>query len=473
MDEIAVDHHTLPEASDGGEVARARDLPCLSSATFVRKLWPAPVKPLENLGKLPGGEGSDQRTDLGAIPYVPPHAARAAEIEAAGFEAWLAGQEDGTTIGELTSRPLLDEQLRRDLLADERARWEARARDRFLLASTTSSEIARADVLRQYVYASQRVQSLGRDVAPKVKNCSRTIFPVACGCPSSRTWGAITCRQSWLCETCRKARARKIAGKVEAALDARVASEQARADAGAFGFGGWRSKIRIVLVTLTVVHSGDVRADRDRILRGWQNVRKRYHEEWGRFPSVLVWEVTPGTDGKGHVHAHVACVWPHRDWKKIRRWWISGTHDGRSEYQLKQRGIEPTSRINLSCGFRFKNQPRNTPKQEATPRSMARYLAKYISKGADSSDFSEQLTARVSACFYNQRSIVTSHRFWLPREVKCPCCGLAKTRARGLADEWLHHEPSYLPPEFDQTGPPDELLDALERGERRGVVWLS
>lgn len=477
---VAVDPSTIHETPDKGDSSRARDLPCLSSATFVRSAWPAPVKPLEDLGLLRPGEDSDQRARVTAIPYVTAAARHAADTAERGFDAWLADREgDGTEVSELVPRDLLDESLRRELLVDERARWQARSAERFRVWTTgrfddgqIADDIARAFAGRQYAYASSRVEALGRDVGPKVRACGSTVFPIACACPASRGWAQMTCRQSWLCDGCRKARARKIAGKVEVALDARVAAEQARADAGAFGFGGWRAKIRIVLVTLTVEHSGDVKADRDRILRGWQNVRKRYHDEWGRFPSVLVWEVTPGTDGKGHVHAHVACVWPHRDWKKIRRWWIAGTHDGRSEYQLKQRGIEPTSRINLSCGFRFKNQKRTTPKHEATPRSMARYLAKYISKGADSSEFSSQLTARVSAAFYNQRSIVTSHRFWLPRELKCPCCGQMKTRARGLSEEWFDRE-APPGPEFDATGPPDELLDALERGERRGVVWLS
>ncbi|HLF23149.1 MAG TPA: hypothetical protein VI565_04435, partial [Burkholderiales bacterium] len=346
------------------------------------------------------------------------------------------------------------------MLIPQREQWSARAAAQFAIANGPELDpdglpIDRAAAGRRYVYATQRVGSLGRDLSPKLRACGMTVFPIACGCPSSRAWGAMTCRQSWLCKRCRKARARKIAGKVEVALDARMAAETERAQNGAFGFGGWRSTLRIVLVTLTVRHSGDIARDRDRILRGWQNVRKRYHEEWGRFPSVLVWEVTPGDDGLGHVHAHVACVWPHRDWKKIRRWWMAGTHDGKAPTDTNA-----TARINFSCGFRFKNQPRNTKQQPTTARTMARYLAKYISKGADSSAFSSELTAMVSAAFYNQRSIVTSHRFWLPRDLKCPCCGLVKTRARGLVEEWFAHDP----PDVDwpdANGPPDELLDAL------------
>lgn len=399
-------------------------LSCLSSATFVRSSWPTPVSPYDPCGILPDDP------------------------------------------------PFLDESLRRTILIPQREHWAARAAERYLV--TTGPEldadglpIDRAAAGRQYLYASQRVASLGRDITPKLRGCGRTVFPIACGCTSSRAWGAMTCRQSWLCKACRKARARKIAGKVEVGLDARMAGETTRAQAGAFGFGGWRSTIRIVLITLTVRHTGDVARDRDRVLRGWQNVRKRYHEEWGRFPSVLVWEVTPGDDGLGHVHAHVAVVWPHRDWGKIRRWWMAGTHDGKVPTDNNA-----TSRINFSCGFRFKHQPRNTKKHPATARSMARYLAKYISKGADSSAFTAELTAMVSAAFYGQRSIVPSHGFWVPRDLKCPCCGLIKTKARGLAAEWFDREPPCVP-EYDATAPPDELLDALERGELRGFVTLS
>jgi hypothetical protein len=328
-------------------------------------------------------------------------------------------------------------------------RWQRRAADYFELRDP------------RYEYASRRVASLDRDITPKLRGCNRVVFPLACRCPSSRSWGVYTCRQTWLCSVCRKARARKIAGKVEAALEARVIAEQERARAGAFGFGGFRSDIRIVLVTLTVKHSGDVDADRTRILEGWQNVRKRYHDEWGKFPSVLVWEVTPGTDGLGHVHAHVACVWPWRDYGRIGRWWYAGTHGGRDPGTNNR-----TSRINFGSGFRTKNQPRNVPKQPTTPRSMARYLAKYLSKGADSSAFSDELTARVSAAFYNQRSIVTSHRFWLPRDLICPCCGVQKTRARGLASEWMDR-PFDLPP--DDT--PDWIIDTWDNLSDWRSTW--
>jgi len=451
--DLATDQQTLPDdageresaspphfADDGiddshaalyGLESDAGALPCLSSATFVRSQWPAPASLEDTLGLLP------------------------------------------------EPAPLLDECLRRTLLNGERERWRSRAEEKWRQVEAPRCGHANPDCTgcldcnpnapAQYDYASRRVGALGRDISPKLYGCGKTAFPIACGCSSSRAWGHYSCRQWFLCRACRVLRKRKIAGKVEVALEQRVADERARAAHGAFGYGGFRSKVQIVLVTLSVKHSGDIAGDRARISEGWRNIRKRYHEEWGRFPSVLVWEVTPGDDLLGHVHAHVACVWPWRDWKRIGRWWYSATHDGRDPG-----AGERTSRINFSMGYREKLQPRNTPKKPASPRSMARYLAKYIGKGVDSSDFDAMLTARVSACFYGQRSIVTSHRFWLPRVKECPCCGQEVRRVATEAEkrmrEWWE-EPSRVPL-WDANAPPDELLDALERGEIRGFVHL-
>jgi hypothetical protein len=124
------------------------------------------------------------------------------------------------------------------------------------------------------------------------------------------------------------------------------------------------------------------------------------HEEHGRFPYVGVWEVTRGTDGLGHVHMHVACVWQWRDWGRIREQWM--------------RACPESQRITFVAGRR--------DGKPSTPSSVAKYLGKYLSKGADASSYGPYLRAEVSAAFYNQRTVISSSHFFRRFEKCCRKC---------------------------------------------------
>lgn len=161
----------------------------------------------------------------------------------------------------------------------------------------------------------------------------------------------------------------------------------------------------IVLLTMTQQHSGNLTADQEALSEGWRGLYKRMHADYGACPFVGVWEVTPGKDGLGHVHLHVAAVWRYRDWSRVREQWLSAC---------------PTSRYITFVRERKDGKP-------STPASVANYLGKYLSKGADLSSFHPRLRAEVSAAFYNKHSVMTSSRFWkrLPK-----CCAKCQERYR-------------------------------------------
>lgn len=158
---------------------------------------------------------------------------------------------------------------------------------------------------------------------------------------------------------------------------------------------------RIVLITLTLAHSGDVECDRRELAEGWRKFYKSLHRRgWGRFPYVGVWEVTPGVDGLGHIHAHIAALWPWRDWSICRSLWLAACP--RSE------------RITFVAGRRDGHA--------STPKSCANYLGKYMSKGVDGVDFTRELRTRVVVGTYNTRWVFTSRRFWILFVPLCQGC---------------------------------------------------
>jgi hypothetical protein len=154
---------------------------------------------------------------------------------------------------------------------------------------------------------------------------------------------------------------------------------------------------QLLLLTFTTGHTGDLSADQAAIAEGWRGLYKRMHDDYGSFPYVGVWEVTPGTDKLGHVHLHVAVVWRYRDWSRIREQWITAC---------------PTS-LYLDIKKRRKDG------KDSSPASVANYLAKYLGKGADAGKFDARLRAEVSAAFYNKHSVIVSGGFWQRPAVKC------------------------------------------------------
>lgn len=261
-------------------------------------------------------------------------------------------------------------------------------------------EVADLEILRRRrAYAVARVSRLSADIAPRLDGCGSEFLPIACRC--GLVGATQQCRQWWLCGECRAKRSPLLGQDIRRGLDAALrdaVDEWARE-------GGRGTKPAIVLLTLTQEHSGDLVADQGALAAGWRKLYKRMHDDHGRFDYVGVWEVTPGRDGLGHVHMHVAAVWRYRDWSRVREQWLRAC---------------PSSQY-----LDIKRKRRDGKASSAG--SVSKYLGKYLSKGVESDKFTPYLRAEVSAAFYNQRSVITSAHFWrrLPK-----CCSKCQERYR-------------------------------------------
>lgn len=299
----------------------------------------------------------------------------------------------------------LDETHRRERLSPVRKRWSDRATK--LNGQLSSRQAGAVDedatptetLRKQRAYAVARVQKLNADMVPRLRSCSTEKLPIACRC--GLVGATKSCRQWWLCSICREKRTPTLGADIRRGLGHALDEETAR-----WGRDGGRGmRPRLMLLTLTTKHSGNLSADHHDIATGWRKLYKRMHEEYGAFPYVGVWEVTTGRDGLGHVHLHIAVIWQWRDFGRIREQW--------SRY------------VPESMQFDIKHRRRDG--KDSTPSSVGKYLGKYLSKGADIGAFTPYLRAEVSAAFYNQRSVLASVRFWKREE---RCCSKCKCRYR-------------------------------------------
>jgi len=309
----------------------------------------------------------------------------------------------------------VDEDRYATRMRGHRERWEARA------SETADPRLHRASV---HEYAVNRARALKRPYSARLDGCSKRGLVIKCRCRGWRGVRWFGCRQHLTCDRCRAQRSKQLGQRIRAGLEAAAAG----AGAGA----------KLVLLTLTVRHSGDVAADRDAIATGWRKLYKALRRRWGAgWPYVGVWEVTAGRDGLGHVHAHIAVVWPWRDWSEVRELWLQGCPESeRITFVASRRDGRPSD-----------------------ARSVGNYLGKYLSKGTESVDISRELRADVVAAAYNQRSVFTSRGFWRPWCPVCKCCGWPRVSA-----QYRWHGAPYQPP--PERRPPEQIALALR--ERAG-----
>jgi len=199
---------------------------------------------------------------------------------------------------------------------------------------------------------------------------------------------------------------------------------------------------RIVLATLTIEHSGDVERDRRDLAAGWRAFYLAIRRRYGTFAYVGVWEVTPGTDGLGHIHAHVAMVWPWRDWSECAALWTqSCPRSTRIDFRGARRDGKPSD-----------------------PKSVANYLGKYLAKGMEAEGFTPELRANVVAGTYNTRWVFSSRRFWQPFVPKCQAC-----QQRIIAAQYRFRGQPYRPDGCSTSrGPPQLGLAIPEPHQRTG-----
>lgn len=269
----------------------------------------------------------------------------------------------------------------------------------------------------------RRSQALARPLRERVESCGQGA-PLVIECRCGRTKVATSCGMHWLCPSCRPKRYRRLRARLAKSVRAR-----AEANARAWHLRGRPKGQRRepYMVTLTVRHTGDLLADRRTIQRGWECLRKWFHKRIGAFDYALTWEVTPGEDGLGHVHAHAVALLPFFPYKKATAEWLRATG---------------------SPGANFAAPKTKDGKRLTGSRAAARaaeYIAKYASKGVaiDGDGFTPELAANVLDSAWGRRLCSTSHGFWLP---KPPCeCRVCKER-------WL-------------------VVEKPPKGERSRAVW--
>lgn len=324
--------------------------------------------------------------------------------------------------------PVIDEEHRRERLTPVREKWERKATGyNATIARTAYDDPAMVKLRSRRKYAVDRVARLNSNIGPRLEQCGQESLPVVCGC--GPVGAKKTCRQWWLCASCRVRRSPQLGADIRKGLEVALAEETA-----AWGREGGRGMAPAIrLITLTAAHTGDLVHDHAVIAEGWRKLYKRMNEDDEKFPYVGVWEVTPGTDGLGHVHLHLAVVWRYRDFWRIRAQWETACPSSRY-LDIKER----------------------KDKKASSPASVGKYLGKYLSKGADVNGFNATLRAEVSAAFYNQRSVISSLGFKQKKyKACCRKCGMgfrlesdAERREREAGDgctvvRWLS-EPSRI-----------------------------
>lgn len=277
-------------------------------------------------------------------------------------------------------------QVLQDELRDLDSEWRPHAEDiakRRFDGRPSKWHTSRADGLRQPL--SHRVMPCGAKTMHTRCGCKAYAAPVACG-------------QWRVCKACNLRRARKQRAKLRRAMDALSLHH----NAGRPKSGG--GELRWAFYTLTTRHTGDIQKDRAHIDRAWQRLRAWIQAKCGdSFPFVLVYEMTPGRDGLGHIHAHVCQLLPWLDFNELRQAWLRAAELEAGNFHIEQ----------------------------VQPRRAANYVTKYLTKGV--AGLAPQLGARWLAVSYGKRNCRTSQGFYdlagvavsldtRRRFVPCACC---------------------------------------------------
>lgn len=229
-----------------------------------------------------------------------------------------------------------------------------------------------------------------------VAACGTVVAAVATCAAGAGRVAMRRCGDRHACSACASRAARRAYARMVESID--------RARRGrAHGRGRSRDVLR--LLTLTVRHTGDLRRDRDRIQRAWHRHRAWLRSCAGVRPAYWsVWEVTPGRDGRGHVHLHVILLAPWYDYARAHAAWCAHADGESQRYDARAVRTRDAARA-------------------------VSYLAGYLSAGAKDAAWraaDPALRAAWWAASYGRR-VVSAHRgAWSPRTpAPCPCCGVA------------------------------------------------
>jgi hypothetical protein len=158
--------------------------------------------------------------------------------------------------------------------------------------------------------------------------------------------------------------------------------------------------------------------------------------EWWR-TYALTWEATAGTDGGGHLHAHLAVIssWiPYRrreivtDEVDMERWDSESPNArprppriARRQY-TSERGLHDVWRDVMPGALVLDVQPPRNGSDDACTAGF--YLAKYVTKGVNASEFTGRKAGELLVAFRTRRKVTTSAHFWEHPITECEECGM-------------------------------------------------
>jgi hypothetical protein len=275
----------------------------------------------------------------------------------------------------------------------------------------------RIEILKAAEWCESRARATSMSRVDVVGACRGRWRAVKCGCGTREI--PVGCDQPMLCGWCRarhfKAWRRRIVRAMGPHLKAAVAEWSVRGRRG--------PRPGIFLITLTGPHSGDFVDDRKAMGNAWRELSKRasyggYHHNgkwfdekwWGHH--ALVWEATPGTEGDGHLHGHVAVISQWVPYAELHAAW-----------SLAMPGavvVDVVSPADHAARMKARGQKANGASDAA------KYLAKYVTKGIETAELTGRKAGELLVAFRNKRKVTTSRHFWRPaqaRDESCKTCG--------------------------------------------------
>lgn len=272
-------------------------------------------------------------------------------------------------------------------LLDLRARTQRRA------ARVATVPTERVVLSRSSEWAEHRAQAMALPRAELIATCGKRFRTVRCGCGPREI--PVGCDQTLLCPRCSKRHWRVWRRRVTRSMDAHVRAARAK-----WASCGRPGKLPgVYLVTLTIPHSGSIASDRAALGRAWRKLTKVASAEGWWSAYVMVYEVTPGNDGLGHVHMHLAAVSSWIPYDRLHEVW---------------RRVAGALVLDVSA-------PRSGRVQKA-----ADYISKYVTKGVEPGVFTGQKAGELLVAVRGKRKVSTSVDFWKPerdRERHCKRCG--------------------------------------------------
>lgn len=327
----------------------------------------------------------------------------------------------------------------------------------------------RVELMKASEWADNRARSASMGRADLVATCRGRWRRVACGCGTAEL--LVGCDQTSLCEWCRKRHWRRWRRRIVRAM-----GPQLRAAHDAWVKGGRRGyQPGVYLITLTMPHSGDLVTDRKTMGAAWRDLSKAasyggYHKGarrnadghpcrgadwvdakwWGHH--AMVYEVTKGTVGDGHMHAHAAVISGWVPYDELRATW--------------ERSIPGAVIVDVVSPEDARKKAKERGRKLNAISNAAEYLAKYVTKGVEPAEMTGRKAGEMLVAFRGRRKVTTSAHFWRPLADRsgCPTCKQA-------------HRLVEAPCGIQQHAPAAVLLAAAERSRWRpprgqvGIRW--